>query len=193
MKKILRILLKLVIVIVAVIGVGVALLAFFASKELRERFEAKLTMKNPVAIDSEAYNLSLIHALDSNIYQLSELQKPITIINFGEVDCRPCVKELPVIEEFNEKYSDVYEVVLISRRKHEQSRKFIQKKQHKLDFYFPVSELPEVFDKKGTPRILVLSGNKIYLEHVGKFDWSNEKFNDFLIRIFEDRMTVSHN
>ena len=67
-----------------------------------------------------AYNFSLFN-LDGKIINLSDFEGKVVLLNFWATWCAPCLREMPLLEEFNQLYSDeglqVIGIAIVSKKK----------------------------------------------------------------------------
>ena len=90
---------KLKVLIITLIGLAILLVGCSA------------TPKVGTGLGDEAPDFTLTD-IDGNEVSLSDFKGQVVVINFWATTCSACVKELPIIEEFYQKWQD--EVVLLT-------------------------------------------------------------------------------
>ena len=104
-------------------------------------------------------NKSVIFDLNNNILEPKSLYGKKTIINYWATWCRPCIKEMPEIENDKKKLSQIYNFVLVSDENMEKILDFTTSREFDLNFFkskksneiVGVYSLPTsfVYDEKG--------------------------------------------
>jgi thiol-disulfide isomerase/thioredoxin len=123
--------------------------------------------------------LSLVSESKAQI-NLSQIKKPIIILNFWASWCTPCLKELPALEDLSKSFKDQIEVIGINTDEDDQM-KMIKKIKDKYSITFPI--IPDVGGKtsdqfmvSSIPFSIIYVNGTVYKSHKGYFDFSDPAF-----------------
>lgn len=100
-------------------------------------------------VGEKAYDFSL-QDLKKKEFQLESVKDKHVLLVFFATWCPPCTKEVPILKELQEKYSDELEIVAINitfSDKEKKVRKFVKK--HKLKYKILLDKTGEVSSKYG--------------------------------------------
>ena len=119
--------------------------------------------------------------------EFSQSRGKIVFINFWATWCKPCVQEMPSIQNLYDNMKDEDIVFLIvSRENIETVQSFIEKEQYNFPVYhLPEKDLPNVFKTNGIPATFILDREGVIVyKHVGSANWDDESCRSFLQELF---------
>ena len=137
-----------------------------------------MDINKPVRIGDYAPDFS-IKDMSGDIYKLSQKRGKVIFINFWATWCKPCLDEMPSIEEMFRMFkNDNIEVIGISIDKHGKDvvKSFIER----FDISFPIlldltEEVGLEYGITGVPETFIVDEKGIIVEKViGPRDWMNE-------------------
>jgi thiol-disulfide isomerase/thioredoxin len=114
----------------------------------------KKQVKYDLAPDFEVYDL------DSNKYVLNELKGKVVVVNFWNIGCGPCVKEMPDLNKVVAKYKDNKNVIFLAFTgdSKENLTKFFEKK--KFDYKIAIVKgLGQKYGVNGIPTHFIIDKN----------------------------------
>lgn len=146
---------------------------------------SELAEKDKVPAD---YNFKLLD-LQGNSLDFKDLKGKVIFINFWASWCAPCIAEMPSINNLYEEMKDVenIEFVMISLDQDEsKARRFIEKKDYDLPFYFPDYNnlIPKVYEAPSIPTTFVISMDGIIdSKKVGMANYNTKSFKKYLNKL----------
>ena len=78
-------------------------------------------------IGQQIYDFDFIDVRKDSIYNISDFEGKIIILNFWGTYCGPCIEEFPDLKEIESDYSDKVWVIALSDENKERIMKFVQK------------------------------------------------------------------
>ena len=78
-------------------------------------------------IGQQIYDFDFIDVRKDSIYNISDFEGKIIILNFWGTYCRPCIEEFPDLKKIESDYSNNVWVIALSDEKKERIMKFVQK------------------------------------------------------------------
>lgn len=140
--------------------------AVWASTEFLEKLETHVTAIRPTLIGKKAHDLRM-ESVTGEVFKLSEINAPITILAFYEPSCGHCKKEIPqlykkIFEPYRLKGLQVFAVYSLNDR--DEWQEFIN--EHELfdwiNVYDPyqLTNFRNYFDIRATPMIYILDKDK---------------------------------
>lgn len=108
-----------------------------------------------------AWDFSM-ESISGTTYTLSELRDQWVIINFWATWCIPCVKEMPVLQEIHDQYTDLTVLGINQRETKDEIQSF--SKEHKINFPILVNPSDQVlvdYNVIGLPQTLVVNPDGI--------------------------------
>jgi len=78
-------------------------------------------------IGQQIYDFDFIDVRKDSIYNISDFEGKIIILNFWGTYCGPCIEEFPDLKEIESDYSNKVWVIALSDENKEQIMKFVQK------------------------------------------------------------------
>ena len=123
-----------------------------------------------------SYNFNAIKLENKDTVVVSSDQERLIFINFWSTYCRPCVKELPLINKLQEEERDNCDFYVIGLDIPERQEKFLRKKGFSFTpYYLNIAGYPENLQTKVIPTSYLLKGNKVLLRHEGSANWNVEE------------------
>jgi len=123
-------------------------------------------MQNPVQnknelIGKEAFPFSVTD-ISGNKYSLEKLKGKVIVINFWFVECKPCVMEIPELNDLVEKYKDK-EVVFLGFATNDKSKieSFLKTKTYKYNIIADSKEVTGLYKVNSYPTNLIIDTNSI--------------------------------
>jgi thiol-disulfide isomerase/thioredoxin len=132
------------------------------------------------AVDSPAPDFSL-SSLDGRTIRLSELQGKPVLINFWATWCGPCIEEMPLIQEYYQRYPDRFTVLAINP---DEPRADVQQFVDDYKLTFPVlfdqgGKVEQLYRLRGTPTSFWVDASGILqVQHIGPM--SSEQLSGYL-------------
>jgi peroxiredoxin len=100
--------------------------------------------------------------ISGNKYTLEKMKRKVIVINFWFVECKPCVMEIPELNDLVEKYKDK-EVVFLGFATNDKSKieDFLKTKTYKYNIIADSKELSELYRVNSYPTHIVIDMNSI--------------------------------
>jgi peroxiredoxin len=134
--------------------------------EKQQMKEMQGIMQNPdqnksELIGKEALPFS-VKDISGNKYSLEKLKGKVIVINFWFVECKPCVMEIPELNDLVDKYKGK-EVVFLGFATNEKSKieSFLQSKTYKYNLIADSKEVAELYRVYSYPTHLIIDMNSI--------------------------------
>lgn len=118
--------------------------------------------------------------LDGQQVDLSALSGKVVVLNFWATWCPPCIREMPSLQEFYNKYKatpDVEFLVIEVDNKPDLAKNFIEKNNFTFPVYSPASMIPEAFLGQSIPTTVILNKK-------GEISYRHEGMSDFMAHDF---------
>jgi len=133
------------------------------------------------AVVADIPHTSILNYRDS-IASLSNLQSSITIIDFFGTWCMPCLKALPELQVFTNKFKNELSVILVSTETEDKLQRFISKNQ---PFSFPIivdaeKEYTNAFQPPSYPYTVVLDKNLKILSITNATDLTDDMLEKYI-------------
>lgn len=126
-------------------------------KEQMKMMQQKMAGKSEM-VGKKAADFT-VTAIDGTTYTLSELKGKIVVLNFWFVECKPCVMEIPELNEVVEKYKDNKDVVFLglATNKKPQLEKFIKKQAFEYAIVPETRDVAQSYNVTGYPTHIVIN------------------------------------
>lgn len=114
--------------------------------------------------------------LDGQLVDLSALTGKVVVLNFWATWCPPCIREMPSLQAFYNKYqtsSDVEFLVIEVDNKPDLAKSFVEKNNFTFPVYSPASMIPEAFLGQSIPTTVILNKK-------GEISYRHEGMSDFM-------------
>lgn len=126
-----------------------------------------------------ASGISFTH-LDGRQVDLSDLAGKVVVLNFWATWCPPCIKEMPSLQTFYNKYQASPEVeflVVEVDNKPDLAKSFVEKNNFTFPVYSPAGMIPEAFLGQAIPTTVILNKKgEISYRHEGMSDFMSQNF-----------------
>ncbi len=138
--------------------IKVAILRKASEEEKKMMLEMRASKKSEL-IDTKApvFSATDIHG---NNYTLNQLKGKIIVLNFWFVECKPCVMEIPDLNELVEKYKDK-EVVFLGFATNKKSKiiDFLEEKNFDYTIIPDSRKIAKAYNIKGYPTHIIINQN----------------------------------
>ncbi len=118
--------------------------------------------------------------LDGREMDLSQLAGKVVVLNFWATWCPPCIREMPSLQAFYNKYQGHAEVeflVVEVDNKPDLAKSFVEKNNFTFPVYSPASMIPEAFLGQSIPTTVILNKKgEIVYRHEGMTDFMAHDF-----------------
>lgn len=117
-----------------------------------------------------------VQTLNGETMTFSDFKGKVVFVNFWATWCKPCIVEMPSIQNLYENF-DSEEVVflVISDEDKKTVRNFVQEKEYSFPVYLQKSKRPDVFKTRGIPATFIVSPEgRVVFKHVGGANWDDE-------------------
>jgi len=120
--------------------------------------------------------------LEGKELMFSELKGKVVFINFWATWCKPCVAEMPAIQNlYDSLKNENIAFLLISNEDEKTIQKFMDEKRFTFPVYLRSKELPKVFKTIGIPATFIISRDgSVVFKHVGSAKWDDESCLSFI-------------
>jgi len=152
------------------IGLGIGLVFWLVFGPGRTIFGLSVASQPAVPkINAQAFDFTL-NTADGQPVQLADLRGNVVMINFWATWCGPCQVEMPLIQEYADKYKDSLVVLAVNN---DESEEQVQAFVEKLELTFPVlldpgGAVTQMYRVRGFPTtIFIDQAGIIRYEHVG--------------------------
>jgi len=150
-----------------------------------EREDFMVEDKSPEFVGSDIYNMKLVS--DKNEETTINKSGKIIFINFWATWCKPCIEEMPAIQELYDKSKENVDFYLLTDEDIDKAVKFIKKK----GFTFPIysykskSNLTDYFQFNGgsIPDTYIIYDNQTKFHHLGSAPWNSHKVDSLFANI----------
>lgn len=118
--------------------------------------------------------------LDGHNTDLSTLGGKVVVLNFWATWCPPCIREMPSLQAFYNKYQanpDVEFLVIEVDNKPDLAKSFIEKHNFTFPVYSPAGMIPEAFLGQSIPTTVILNKK-------GEISYRHEGMSDFMAQDF---------
>lgn len=127
---------------------------------------------------------------NGKVIDLGDLKGKVVFINFWATWCPPCIAEMPSINQFQEKFKDNENFVVLmvdADNNLEKSQKFMKKNGYSLKVFTPASQIPAEFLGGALPTTVLLNKKgEIVFRHEGGADYSNKEFQDYIVKLTKE-------
>ena len=106
--------------------------------------------------------------VNGKLYNLSDYQGKVIVLNFFTSWCQPCLDEAPELEAFQQNYQDQATLLVIDRGESKsQVAKYIQKQNSNLTYLLDFkNDVSNVYKVKGQPETIIIDKNGIIREKI---------------------------
>jgi len=154
-----------------------------------EKNEFMLEEKSPEFSASDLYEMKII-SKDEKEVNIKKGEK-IIFLNFWATWCKPCIEEMPAIQDLFDKKKDSIDFYLLTYEDIEKASKFIDKK----GFSFPIysyrdkTSLPDYFQFHGgsIPDTYIIHNDEIKFHHLGAAPWNSYKVDSLFTEILKEK------
>ena len=117
-----------------------------------------MVVKEPSIKEGDAALPFTVQDLDGKEYSLESLRGKVVVLNFWFVECRPCIMEMPRLNELVEKYQDRDDVVFlaIARNPKEKVEKLLKKHAFNYQIIPDRKDLIEEYGVETFPRHIII-------------------------------------
>ena len=117
-----------------------------------------LVIKEPSTKEGDAAPPFTVQDMDGKEYSLESLRGKVVVLNFWFVECRPCIMEMPRLNELVEKYQDRDDVIFlaIATNPKEKVEKLLKKHAFNYQIIPDREDLIEAYEVTGFPRHIVI-------------------------------------
>ena len=130
--------------------------------------EAELENKNEL-IGKKAIKFSVTDIYGKN-YSLKDLKGKVIVMNFWFVECKPCVMEMPELNELVEKYKGKDVVFLgFATNDKQKIERFLESKTYKYNIIADSKEIADSYEVKAFPTHIVIDRKAIISYYVTGF------------------------
>ncbi len=162
---------------------------YFCSKNCKEEFDADPVAYLPPQLPRPAPGF-VVETLDGSSASLKDFENKIVLLDFWATWCKPCLENMPCLQQLYNSYSDKGFVVLgISIDEGEDRVKKIKKFIDKAGISYPIfsdaKHTPawHIFKVKAIPALFLIDGNKqVVAQWTGKIDHNQIK-NEVINRV----------
>ena len=127
-------------------------------------------------IGTQAVNFNLVD-LKGKKYNLSDLKGKVVVLNFWFIECKPCVMEMPELNELVAEFKGNEVIFLaIAVNKKDQLKKFLKKTEFKYKVLPNGQSVSDSYGVKGFPTNLIIDQNGI-IQYVSTGIGPNNKLN----------------
>lgn len=122
--------------------------------------------------------------LDGQEVPFSTFQGRAVFLNIWATWCRPCLMEIPSIQDLHDALKDEgVAVILVTQESPDRVRRFVEQREWHVPVYV-TGRLPAVIQTDGIPATFALNRRgEIVYRHVGMADWNTEKCRAVLRRL----------
>ncbi len=117
--------------------------------------------------------------------------KNIIFINFWATWCKPCIEEMPSIQNLYDRSTENIDFYLLTYEDIEKATNFINKKGYTFPIYSynAKSNLPDYFQYNGgsIPDTYIIYNDKIEYHHVGSAPWDSKKVDSLFTKILKTK------
>ena len=143
--------------------------AFVLRKATEDEKAMMLKMHSGMGMDQEKSALIGTQAVDFKMvdlkgkkYKLSELKGKVVVLNFWFVECKPCVMEMPELNELVDEFEEKEVLFLaIAINKKDQLKKFLKRNEFKYAVIPDGQVISDSYQIKGFPTNLIIDKNGI--------------------------------
>jgi peroxiredoxin len=158
--------------------------AFVLRKATEEEKAMMLKMQSGMGMDQEKSALIGTQAVNFNLvdlkgkkYNLSDLKGKVVVLNFWFIECKPCVMEMPELNELVAEFKGNEVIFLaIAVNKKDQLKKFLKKTEFKYKVLPNGQSVSDSYGVKGFPTNLIIDQNGI-IQYVSTGIGPNNKLN----------------
>ncbi len=115
-----------------------------------------------------------LRILDGGLIDLSKTGKPM-VLNFWGVVCKPCIREMPDLNEIKEKYQDKLDFYAIAYNRKEEVIKFLEKYNFTFTHIVEAGEFKGKIGVNAIPKTLFIDKNGIVVAAIGGLSYKNEE------------------
>lgn len=127
----------------------------------------------------------VLRTLDDREVRLADFEGKVVFLNVWATWCRPCLMEMPSIQDLYKEFKDQGVVfLLVTNEPPEQVRRFVSGRGWELPVYTIPGGVPEVFAAESLPTTFILNRRgEIVFKHVGAVRWDTDDCRRFLRRL----------
>ena len=168
-----------VVLVVVIVVFGVLLFTSIGGRARRYFgvFISEITVasKENEQLPLETYDWQLKN-FEGRKMQFEKYKGRVIFLNFWATWCKPCIKELPDIQELYKDYGKDVVFILLTQEESSKVNTFIKKTGLNLPVYYPSTPVPDVLFSKTVPATYIINKTgQIILAETGAADWNNQK------------------
>lgn len=149
--------------------------------------EISVALKEDKKLSSETYEW-VLRDLDGRDLQFGTCKGKVVFLNFWATWCKPCIEELPDIQELYEAYGQKVIFLLVTQEDSSRVIPFVKRKNLKLPIYYAATPIPEALFSKTVPTTYIIDKRgKIILAETGPSDWNSHEIKTLLDRLIAER------
>lgn len=142
-----------------------------------ENTEESTVTENPAVLPSSG---AAFTRLDGQQVDLSALTGKVVVLNFWATWCPPCIREMPSLQAFYNKYQaspNVEFLIVEVDNKPDLAKSFVEKNNFTFPVYSPAGMIPEAFLGQAIPTTVILNKK-------GEISYRHEGMSDFMAHDF---------
>lgn len=122
------------------------------------------------------------HSLSGDETCLSEFSQEVIILHFWATWCMPCLKELPLLQEFyDEVKGEEVDILIVSNENDDVIREYIETLSIDIPTYYHLHDPPDKLSYESIPTTYIISKSTLnVLKHVGAINWGNDRAKEFI-------------
>lgn len=124
----------------------------------------------------------VLRTLDNQEVRLADFEGRVVFLNVWATWCRPCLVEMPGIQNLYEEFKGEGVVfLLVTTESPDHVRRFVTRQKWQLPVYTAPDDVPEVFASESIPTTFILNRRgEIVFKHVGAARWDTDECRRFL-------------
>lgn len=129
-------------------------------KKQMQLFENDLNTGNQL-IGTQAYNFS-VKDIKGNTFSLSDLKDKVVVLNFWFLACKPCVMEIPALNELVEKFKNKHVVFIgFALNERKEIKEFLKNQEFEYNLVASSQKIADKFNVQSYPTHLIIDKNSI--------------------------------
>lgn len=127
--------------------------------------------------------------IDGEIYNFSDAQGQVTVVNLWATWCPPCIAEMPSFQKLYDDYENEVNFYFVSSEETEALTTFLQKKGYSLPVFQPMTMSPNQLQSNNLPTTYVISRTgEIVVDKTGAANWNDDNFRELLDRLLKEKI-----
>lgn len=148
--------------------------------------EMAVALKEDNHLSSETYEWRLRNR-DGHDLQFGTYKGQVVFLNFWATWCKPCIKELPDIQELYNSYGEKVAFVLVTQEDSAKVNAFVKRKDLELPVYYTSTPIPDAVYSKTVPTTYIIDKKGyIVLAETGVSDWNGQETRLLLNRLLAE-------